>query len=137
MNKKELLAALKPLVKECVKEVIFEEGALKKIIKEVVGGLSDKQVIAGPSRPPRDPEELVAAENRKLKETKRRMLDAVGSDAYGGMDLFEGTRPLKSAGTPGSPEVPSSPLAGVDPSDSGVDITKLIPGVDKVWKRLM
>ena len=38
MNKKQLLAALKPLVKECVKEVIFEEGVLSSLISEVVKG---------------------------------------------------------------------------------------------------
>ena len=142
MNKKQLLAALKPLVKECVKEVIFEEGALKKIIKEVVGGLSDRQVIAGSAEPQPPPtvdesRQIAAAERGKLLETKKRMLNAVGSEAYGGVDLFEGTRPLKSGGSPGAPTAPSSPLTGVDPMDSGVDITKMMPGLDKVWKRLI
>ena len=41
MNKDELAKILKPLIKECVKEVIMEEpGVLAHIIKESVQGVS-------------------------------------------------------------------------------------------------
>ena len=41
MNKQELAKILKPLIKECVKEVIIEEpGVLAHVIKESVQGLS-------------------------------------------------------------------------------------------------
>ena len=53
MNKNELKKILKPLIKECIKEVIFEEdGALSHIIKEVAGGLSGKQQISEPAARP-------------------------------------------------------------------------------------
>ena len=44
MNKKELKAALKPLIKECIKEVIFEDGVLSSEIQEVVKGTSAQVV---------------------------------------------------------------------------------------------
>ena len=44
MKKNELKKILKPLIKECIKEVIFEEGALS-IITEVVKGTSGSQQI--------------------------------------------------------------------------------------------
>ncbi len=43
MKKNELKKILKPLIKECVKEVIFEEGALSTIISEVMKGTSGTQ----------------------------------------------------------------------------------------------
>ena len=64
------------------------------------------------------------------------MLDAIGKESFGGVDLFEGTTPLKKAGNPESTNTPSSALEGVDPNDSGVDISTLFSGVD-VWKKLI
>ena len=34
---------------------------------------------------------LAQKERNKLMETKRQMLDAIGADAYNGVNLFEGT----------------------------------------------
>ena len=64
------------------------------------------------------------------------MLDAIGKDSYGGVDIFEGTTPLKSGGSPDTSPAPSSALGGVDPHDAGVDISNLFAGVD-VWKKLI
>ena len=38
MKKQELAKILKPLVKQCIKEVLFEEGVLSNVISEVVIG---------------------------------------------------------------------------------------------------
>ena len=38
MNRKDFKRILKPLIKECIKEVIFEEGILSTVITEVVKG---------------------------------------------------------------------------------------------------
>ena len=51
MNKNELKKVLRPLIKECIKEVIFEEGTLSTIISEVVKGTSGKQVVYETKRP--------------------------------------------------------------------------------------
>ena len=39
-NKKQITTVLKPLIKECIKEVLFEEqGVLSNVISEVVKGI--------------------------------------------------------------------------------------------------
>ena len=45
MKKQELQKILKPLIEECIKEVIFEEGVLSNLIKEVAAGLGPQQTI--------------------------------------------------------------------------------------------
>ena len=40
MNKDQLKKTLRPMIKECIKEVIFEEGVLSSIISEVMKGTS-------------------------------------------------------------------------------------------------
>ena len=45
MKKTELKNILKPLIKECIKEVIFEEGTLSTIISEVLRGTSQPKPI--------------------------------------------------------------------------------------------
>lgn len=61
------------------------------------------------------------------------MLEAIGKDAYGGIDLFEGTEPLSSAGS----TTPShSPLANIDPSDKGVNIDGLLGAFGTKWNAL-
>ena len=119
MNKNELKSILKPLIKECIKEVLFEEdGALSHIIKEVAVGLADKQqlmeVKAQPSRPKRN--------NQELKQRKKKLLDAIGKSAYNGVDIFEGTTPTSAPVTEGTNR---GPLSDVAPNDPGVDISSI------------
>ena len=141
MTKSELKKLIKPLVRQCLNEVLLEEGTLSTMISEVVIGLNTQSQIVSEERTsntlPPESDEAELRMKAKLKETKERMLDAIGKDSYSGVDLFEGTTPLKSGGTPNASPAPSSPLSGIDPSDSGIDITKLMPGMDKVWKKLM
>ena len=53
MNKTELKKILKPLIKQCIKEVIFEDGTLSTIISEVAVGLNSapKQAIVETKKP--------------------------------------------------------------------------------------
>ena len=116
---------LKNIIKECVKEVIFEEGVLSGIITEVAQGLSASPTVkpmfeqARHNTPPQA--------TSQMKESKRRVLDAIGGSAYEDVkkkfsnpQLFEGTKPI--------PESGKGPLGSVAPGDSGVDITNL-PGM--------
>ena len=73
---------------------------------------------------------------QKINETRQRMLDAVNKDAYGGVDVFENVSPLSKAGSPGDTMVPQSPLAGIDPKDSGVDISAFA-GNKNAWKAMI
>ena len=132
MKKDDLKKVLKPLIKECIKEVIFEEGALSTIISEVMKGTSQTQQIVEVKR-----EEKTNKSNQKsmekLKERKRKILDSIGKDAYNGVNLFEGTTPAPApASTQGQ-----GPLSGVSADDAGVDISTIFSdNSSAIWKKL-
>ena len=131
------IKALKPIIKECIREMLLEEGLLSNVVAEVVSGMNAPPLVE--STPTRKQAPPKATDNRRkqLKETRRRMMEAIGSNGYRGVDLFEGTEPLKTAGSPGAPTAPSSPLSNYESGDKGVDISKLLPGMSDVWKRLI
>ena len=139
MTKKELKNILKPMIKECIKEVIFEEGTLSTIITEVVKGTSQPQVVVSESQRniPQNSfkEDLRSEQKRKqILENKRKMLDAIGKDAYNGVDLFEGTTPMSAPRNSKVSPQGSSPLDGIDPRDPGVDISSF--AASGIWKKL-
>ena len=129
MKKDELKKILKPLIKECIKEVIFEDGTLSNIVSEVAQGLGRTPLVeAAPAvREVDNAAQREAMNTQRIQEAQQRqqqLLSAIGTDAYGGVNVFEGTTPLSSPGSPGQANVPSSPLGGVMPNDAGVDIHK-------------
>tara|TARA_Y100000310_G_scaffold341868_1_gene442592 strand:+ start:1563 stop:1979 length:417 start_codon:yes stop_codon:yes gene_type:complete len=132
---------LKSIVKECVKEILFEEGVLSGLVAEVAYGITKAQglIVEQQAKPVVDKEmqkkQLAEAEESKRKrllETKRKMLDAMGNSKM--KTVFEGTEPLTSAGQPG--QQPGSPLSGIDPGDSGVDISGLFSLAGQKWNAL-
>ena len=140
MRKTELKTLLKPIIKECVKEALFEEGILSNIISEVVKGLgTPRQLVVEQKQNDEEMRKLQLEERQKrtqkLNETRKGMLDAIGRSSYNGVDLFEGTTPVSKPGSPGDGNSPQGPLTGVDPGDSGVDISKFL-GKKNVWKAL-
>ena len=52
MKKEQLQKILKPLIKECIKEVIFEEGVLSNLIKEVAMGIGSQHPIVEAKQEP-------------------------------------------------------------------------------------
>lgn len=133
MNKNQLRKVLKPLIKECIKEVIFEEGTLSTIISEVVKGTSSSQIVVKENTH-NDNSERFEQKRKQLLEQKRKVLDAIGKDAYNGVDLFEGTIPMARSEGSSSPHG-SKALDGIDPRDPGVDISQF--GMSKqIWKKL-
>ena len=141
MNKEKLKATLRPLIKECIKEVIFEEGILSGIISEVVKGTGAQQIVET-NQPQQQYRQMQDHEQKqqKIQENRKKMLDAIGRDAYNGVDLFEGTQPLSSRESQSSAAGASVPhgskaLDGVDPRDPGVNLGAL--GIDtNIWKKL-
>ena len=140
MKKSQLKQILKPLIKECIKEVVFEEGFLSGIITEVVKGVSASDSLVVESNKEDEEIAIKAYEREKnikakqaLNEHRKRMLEAVNKDAYNGMDVFEGTKPLSSAGGQGQDY---GAMSGRDSADAGIDISGLM---DKrgAWKALM
>ena len=140
MNKAELKRILKPLIKECIKEVIFEDGTLSTIISEVMKGTSGL-VVENKQQKRKQIFESDEQAGQRLQEKKaqaasrrKKMLDAIGKDAYNGVNLFEGTTPIAPTTNKSSSPHGSRPMDGVDPSDPGVDISSL--GSKNIWKKL-
>tara|TARA_B100000035_G_C20966980_1_gene539178 strand:+ start:439 stop:864 length:426 start_codon:yes stop_codon:yes gene_type:complete len=132
-----LKKVLKPLVKECIKEAIFEEGVLSTLVAEIVSGMGTPIVESAKPEPTFDvmQQERQEKVSQRLQESRQKMLDAIGADAYGGVDIFEGTEPLSSGGSVGA--APSaSPLANIDPKDKGVNIDGLMGAFGKKWNAL-
>ena len=74
MNKNELKKILKPLIKECIKEVIFEDGTLSTIISEVAVGLGG-QSQPKPKIVENKPDPKIMEERRKKKEEEKKAMD--------------------------------------------------------------
>jgi hypothetical protein len=120
-----LRKVLKPLIKECIKEIIFEEGVLSSIIREAQGSPA-KEVIK--EEKPFSKFVQEPKENKKLAETRNKMRAAIAGKIGADFDPFEGTKALSESQASGGPS--SSPMAGVDPGDKGVDLSN-IPGMGK------
>lgn len=145
MNKKELKQLIKPLVKECIKEALLEEGMLSTVIAEVVKGTSGlveqrRHKIQETTEKVLDTNEdtMRRLQERKVQQQnqKRKLLDAIGADAYGGVDLFEGTEPLTKAGKVGDSASALGALSNYAPDDSGVDISGLLNLAGGSWKKI-
>ena len=133
MNKQELKKILKPLIKECIKEVIFEDGTLSSIISEVVKGVGEpivetKQRFSKKQQPQYETDEQAKA---RLSEKRKKMMDAIGKDAYNGVNLFEGTTPA-----PAPQQQGQGALADVDPRDPGVDISSIMGQSSLIWQKM-
>lgn len=140
MNKEQLKKTLRPLIKECIKEVIFEEGVLSGIISEVMKGTGGQRIVE--TQQPvtyQQPQINYEEQERMQKERRRKILDSIGRNSYNGVDLFEGTQPLRSSdsGRTGGASAPhgSRALDGVDPNDPGVDLSAF--GMSSaIWSKL-
>tara|TARA_R110002110_G_scaffold343976_1_gene554006 strand:- start:628 stop:1038 length:411 start_codon:yes stop_codon:yes gene_type:complete len=130
----------KELIKESIKEVLIEEGVLKNVISEVVKAVGQVQENPKPvienTFSQEAKKEASEKHRQKLAESKQKMLDAIGKSSFGGVDIFEGTTPMKKGGNPQGSTTPASALEGVDPSDSGVDISSFM-GAAASWKQLI
>lgn len=143
MKKSELKQLIKPIVEECVKDALLTSGLLTSVISEVVAGVQ-KGLVLEQAQPQQTQQPVVQEqrktisedEKRKILENKKKLLDAIGSSSYNGVDVFEGTAPLKKGGSPSRSGGGYKPFDGVDPSDPGVNIDKLTNSLGNVWKKL-
>ena len=134
---------LKSIIKECVKEVLFEEGVLSNLVAEVAFGIAKAQapiVEAKQATPQNNTTVMQEARQqeeetrrRKLLETKRKMLDAMGNSKMA--NVFEGTEPLKQGGSPNASPA-HGPMANRDPNDAGIDISGLFSLAGQKWNAL-
>lgn len=129
MNIKELAKALKPLIKNCIKEVLLEEsGILSHVIKESIQGMKQellveqKQSFKNVPIPSSIAKETLKDKKQSL-EDRRKMLEesfakSKNNNLKGVFDNIIG---------PPIEEVKGndiySPLAGMDPNDPGIDLS--------------
>jgi len=136
MKRNELKRVLKPLIKECIKEVIFEDGTLSGIITEVAQGLSNVQtkapqpIVENKAIQPNQPSSAVLEARKSLEETKKSLQEATGLKG-----IFKGTVPMRSAGG-GNQRSKHGALRDMDPNDPGVDIGDIMKVAGGAWQQL-
>tara|TARA_B100001250_G_scaffold369672_1_gene353306 strand:+ start:1585 stop:1986 length:402 start_codon:yes stop_codon:yes gene_type:complete len=132
MKKHELKKVIKPLIKECINEILIEEGLLANVVTEVTKGLQAAPMVESAQQPVYD-QSPPPQRKQQLKEQKQALLDAIGKDAYNGVNIFEDTTPFTSR------EVATPKAGAVDlgePGDPGVDIGSIMGGAAKMWKAM-
>ena len=141
MKKSELKKILKPLIKECVREAILEDGVLTHIVAEVAGGLAPRAVleVKAPiadteSTAPLQKSAFTPQQSAKIRANKSKLMEAIGGAAYNGVDLFAGTTPVAAQA---NLTEQSTPLSGIEPQDPGVDISLIMGAVGRNWNAHM
>jgi len=137
MNKSDLKKLIKPIVKECINEVLLEEGLLSSVVSEVAIGLQGNVIVENklknPTKNNNDTQRKTKEASEKINKHRAKMMEAIGADAYNGVDLFENTTPMSpqesAASKPGSVDLGS-------PGSAGVDISSLVGGASEIWKAM-
>jgi hypothetical protein len=109
---------LKELIKECVREVVFEEGALTKIVAEVAQGMSHAAPIVE-NTPPKEKDPKIR--ERILREIGPKPEREPSELEKKFMPFFAGTEPLSENKNP--------------EGDAGLDISN-IPGMSQ-WGNVL
>lgn len=135
MSTKELKESLKPLIKQCIREIVFEEGFLSGLISEVVKGTGAPVI-----REAQQPETKVKKPSPPRRSSnnefaKNIMKETFGGEFYG--QVFEGLEPISSKGVPGDAVQPKGALSGFNPDDEGVDVNRLFGSMQDTWKKLI
>ncbi len=127
MKSDKLRKVLKPLIKECIKEIIFEEGVLSSIIREAQGS-PVKEVIKEEKKKNTFSKFMKEdkQESKQIVEARDKMRKAIAGKIGADFDPFEGTKPLSESQASGNPS--QSPMSGIDSNDKGVDLSN-IPGM--------
>ena len=137
MKKNDLKKLIKPLVKECIHEVLLEEGLLSNVVAEVAKGMQGNLVVEtrqNSSQALVNEEQYMKqqadATRKKLQSRRAELMNTINADAYNGVNLFEGTEAM-------TPQEASDPKPGsVDlgsPRDAGVDISSIMGGASRLW----
>ena len=140
MKKTELKKVLKPLIKDCIKEILFEEGVLSNIVSEVVRGVQPMQTTNAATQV-----NVIDEQSKTLELERQRLLEQKAEaerqrkisilNATGFSDVFKDVKPIAEQGVPGASKS-QGPLTGVDPSDPGVDISGIFALGGSKWKQL-
>ena len=124
MKKSELKKALEPIIKECIKEMLLEEGLLKSVVQQITEGMQPQQSVVVKESVEKPPYE-------EIKKKTNKVMEAMKNKKIGGTSIFEGTTPVPAQSSPSSQA--ANPMAHRHPNDPGVDISALY---NPNWKRL-
>ena len=125
MKAKEFKEILKPLIEQTVKEVLFESGVLSRVVSEVARGLNQNIVSESSSRTKNSSLTDEKEYENQRQERIRRLNESSGMKS----NVFENLPNIPQEGG-------RSPLAGVSPGDSGVDISAIQKLSSGKWKLL-
>ena len=131
MKKSEIKKIIKPIVKECINEILLQkEGVLASVVSEVARGLQQggSPIVENKAITQDDAEirELERKHEQERQERIKRLNESVGSD------FFKGTTPAPAATSESSTR---GPLSGVSATDAGVDIRGLMAVAGNRWKK--
>jgi|TARA_Y100000034_G_C6858773_1_gene390589 hypothetical protein len=129
MKKNDLKQLIKPIVKDCIHEILIEEGLLSNVVAEVAKGMQGNLVVEGRPTPSAPVTEKKALPAPNLNAHRQGLMEAVGTQAYNGVNLFEGTTPTTTAPPKGHADLG-------DPRDAGVDISSLVGNASHIWRSM-
>ena len=127
MKKAELKKLLKPMIKE---------GILSNIVAEVATGLGRPTLVEAKQHAPnpsQDNQAILREQQVAVEAHKKELLASINKDAYGGVNVFEGTAPLSSGGSVSKGPSAQGPLSDIEPNDPGVDISNIMERAGNRW----
>ena len=80
MKKGDLKNLIKPIVKECIHEVLLEEGLLSNVVSEVAKGLQPQNNLVETKQQPRQP--IEPKQNYNNNRQRKKLLDAIEGGAW-------------------------------------------------------
>jgi hypothetical protein len=136
MDKNSLKKVIKPLIKECLTEILYEQG-LNKLIEESIKAKSREVVKESKEEEVYETKEKqfigLGQQNKRtsLQEAKKTLLQKVGNS---GFDPFAGSVPVENDKEELNESINSdvSVLPGI--KGRGVDISSLIGQNKQIWK---
>jgi hypothetical protein len=143
MKRSELKKIIKPLVVECINEALLsEQGVLSSIVSEVAKGISSAPVMTEQKHvEPKKEKDAISSLRRnrnvdaEMQNHRKSLMDSLGRDSYGGVNLFEGVDPAPEQRS--AEYSAANPLASMDPGDAGVDISGIMALGGANWKELI
>jgi len=125
MKTSEFKKILKPLIEQTVKEVLLHEGVLSKIVAEVACGLR-KPLVETKNVNKQLVQDSYEDQEARRQEKIKRLNETVNLH---NTNVFDGVKEVPENSSHES-------LAGVSPTDSGVDISDIQALSQGKWRRL-
>jgi hypothetical protein len=86
VKKNELKKLIKPVVKECIHEVLLESGLLTNIVSEVAQGMSQNVIVENKQKQSdalfnenMQMKKQVQKTNEQLKQHRKKLMDSIGA----------------------------------------------------------